>query len=210
MLYLGPRSGAPEHPWTHLVDDLEDPTIRRFVYSGTGDPFDRASDLDACETEDVPPPIGDGYLGFDLGSTASLSAAVCYWPASRRLQVWAGIGDQPSPSERGSQDGVGALYGRAVARGELWTLAGPGRPRRRIPHPRAAGHPARGPVAAVGADRYRLGEEPAGRAGGRGLDGGRGGRKAGLPLRRAPAASERGRVTPHAFIAKWRASELRS
>ena len=44
QVYLGPRSAAPEHPWTDLVDDREDTSIRRIVYSGTGDPL-RPEDL---------------------------------------------------------------------------------------------------------------------------------------------------------------------
>ena len=222
QLYVGPRAGAPEHPWTHLVDDAEDPTIRRTVYAGDGDPFDpetwrqanpalepgesgdhgqrllaaiaaeadrarrsplaldafwagrlnapdhatadrlcTVADLDACETDDPPPPLGPGYLGVDLGSTESLSAAVCYWPASRRLQVWAAIGDQPKPAERGARDGVGALYARAVEHGELWTWPGPVVPPGEFIARVLQAIPAEAAVAAIGADRYRRGEAEA-------------------------------------------------
>ena len=33
-----------------------------------------------CETKDLPPRDGPAFVGVDLGSSASMSAAVCYWP----------------------------------------------------------------------------------------------------------------------------------
>ena len=60
-----------------------------------------------------------------LGSSASMSAAVCLLAVKRRgwnrgprfLSV-------PSLAERGSADGVGALYSRALELGELMTFPG--------------------------------------------------------------------------------------
>ena len=77
-----------------------------------------------CETKDLPPRDGPAFVGVDLGSSASMSAAVCYWPKTFRLESWAAFPDTPSLAERGSADGVGNLYERAVELGELMTFPG--------------------------------------------------------------------------------------
>ena len=77
-----------------------------------------------CETDELPERKGACFLGADLGSSASMSAAVAYWPETFRLETWSAFPDVPSLGERGSADGVGNLYERAVELGELMTFPG--------------------------------------------------------------------------------------
>ena len=77
-----------------------------------------------CETEDLPARDGPCFVGVDLGSSASMCAAVCYWPETFRLESWAAFPDTPSLAERGAHDGVGNLYVRALELGELMTFPG--------------------------------------------------------------------------------------
>ena len=69
--------------------------------------------------------VGDYVLGIDLGSTEAMSAAAGYWPETGRLSAVACFGDDPDPKARGLRDGVGALYAKMEARGEL--VLSPGR-----------------------------------------------------------------------------------
>ena len=77
-----------------------------------------------CETHELPARDGGCFVGVDLGSSASMSAAVAYWPKTYRLESWAAFPDVPSLAERGSADGVGNLYERALELGELMTFPG--------------------------------------------------------------------------------------
>ena len=77
-----------------------------------------------CETDQLPARDGVCFIGLDLGSSASMSAAVAYWPKTYRLESWAAFPDTPSLAERGSSDGVGNLYERALELGELMTFPG--------------------------------------------------------------------------------------
>ena len=81
-------------------------------------------DFRGCETEELPARDGPCFVGVDLGSSASMSAAVAYWPKTFRLESWAAFPSMPSLAERGSADGVGNLYERAVELGELMTFPG--------------------------------------------------------------------------------------
>ncbi len=63
--------------------------------------------------------VGDYVLGIDLGSTEAMSAASGFWCETGRLDAVACFGDDPGPKERGLRDGVGALYQKMEARGEL-------------------------------------------------------------------------------------------
>ncbi len=71
------------------------------------------------ETETLPPREGRMALGLDLGSSAAMSAAAAYWPASGRLECFAAFPDTPNLADRGLRDGVGNLYQRMADRGEL-------------------------------------------------------------------------------------------
>ena len=53
-----------------------------------------------------------------------MSAAVCFWPQTSRLESWAAFPDTPALDVRGSVDGVGRLYERAFEAGELVTYPG--------------------------------------------------------------------------------------
>ncbi len=62
---------------------------------------------------------GPWALGVDLGENAAMSAAAAYWPETGRLEVLAVFPLKPSLADRGQRDGVGPLYERLAARGEL-------------------------------------------------------------------------------------------
>ena len=66
------------------------------------------------------PKVGRHYLGIDLGESASMSAACGYWPETGALAAIGVFPEQPDLLTRGHADGVGELYVRAAARGELY------------------------------------------------------------------------------------------
>ena len=66
---------------------------------------------------------GPWALGVDCGENAAMTAAAAYWPETGRLECLAVFPERPSLIERGQRDGVGPLYERLAARGEL-TQAG--------------------------------------------------------------------------------------
>ena len=99
--------------------------------------------------------MGRPTWGVDLGGTGAMSAVAAAWPTGR-LDAVAMFGMKPSLAERGALDGVGDLYERCAAAGEL--LQGGSR----IPdvaqlfeacYDRWGGMPA-----AIVADRWRIGE----------------------------------------------------
>ena len=79
-----------------------------------------------CERkpEDLPPRAGDCVIGFDIGGSSSLTALAAFWPATGRLEAWAGVGDTPDLLERSRADGVGGIYVDMERRGELKTYPG--------------------------------------------------------------------------------------
>ena len=66
---------------------------------------------------------GPWALGVDCGENAAMTAAAAYWPETGRLECLAVFPMRPGLLERGQRDGVGPLYERLAARGEL-TQAG--------------------------------------------------------------------------------------
>ena len=70
------------------------------------------------------PKMGRYYLGIDLGENASMSCAAAYWPETGALQAIGVFPEQPPLLERGHSDGVGELYVRAEAKGELYLAGG--------------------------------------------------------------------------------------
>ena len=62
---------------------------------------------------------GDYALGLDLGTSAAMSAAACYFPDTGYFDGLACFGSNPSLSERGLRDGVGKRYVDMAARNEL-------------------------------------------------------------------------------------------
>ena len=53
-----------------------------------------------------------------------MSALCCAWPSTGRVEAWGAFPDTPSLAARGEADGVGSLYLRMEARGELKIYAG--------------------------------------------------------------------------------------
>lgn len=78
----------------------------------------------ACEVSELPPREGACIVGIDLGGSASMTAAVMYWPESGRLETLGAFPKQPSLKDRGARDGVGSRYSEMFQRDELITLGG--------------------------------------------------------------------------------------
>ena len=76
-------------------------------------------DWKQCLVDELPPRSGYCYVGLDLGSGTSMTAAVMYWPQTHRLEVTGAFPSIPSLLERGRTDGVGSLYQQMFDRGEL-------------------------------------------------------------------------------------------
>jgi len=79
---------------------------------------------DSSSGVDVPLRHGPCFVGIDLGGSASMTAAVAYWPETGRLVVFAAFPAVPDLASRGQADGVGGLYERMRTRGELWETPG--------------------------------------------------------------------------------------
>lgn len=71
-----------------------------------------------------PERAGPVYIGFDLGGSASLTAAALYWPDTGRLECFGACGEEPDLLARGEADGCGHAYANMAARGELRTWPG--------------------------------------------------------------------------------------
>ena len=63
---------------------------------------------------------GPVVYGIDLGTTAAMSAASAYWPATGALDVLAVVPEIPTLDEKGLLDGVGPMYVQMEQRGELF------------------------------------------------------------------------------------------
>ena len=109
-----------------------------------------------CHAQGPGEPTGPCVWGIDLGGSAALSAVAAYWPFTFRLDVRAAAGADPDPGMRGSRDGVGDLYLRAVRAGHLRIDEG------RVPNVerllRWALSEWGAPPVAVVADRWRMAE----------------------------------------------------
>ena len=64
---------------------------------------------------------GKYYLGLDLGTNASQSAAAAYWPDTYALDAFGVFPEIPDLEARGVIDGCGLAYLRMASRGELIT-----------------------------------------------------------------------------------------
>ena len=100
-------------------------------------------------------PSGPYVLGVDLGSSAAMSAAAGYWPASGALTALACFPEVPDLRERGMRDGVADRYLRMERAGDL-ILAG--RRVSDVPTLLRTALERWGPPAAVVADRWREAE----------------------------------------------------
>ena len=58
-----------------------------------------------AEPQDLPAKEGPLILGVDLSSGYAMSAAVAYWPKTKRLEGFCAFPDNPSLRERGMADG---------------------------------------------------------------------------------------------------------
>jgi phage terminase large subunit-like protein len=72
-----------------------------------------------CEVSDLPPREGGAVVGIDLGGSASMSAAVMYWPNTCRMEAFGAFPRNPSLEDRGRNDAVGRRYVEMWERGEL-------------------------------------------------------------------------------------------
>lgn len=73
----------------------------------------------SVERDALPDMTGRYALGLDLGQNATMSAAAAFWPDTGRLEAVACFPEHPSLAARGLADGVGNVYARMHARGEL-------------------------------------------------------------------------------------------
>ena len=64
------------------------------------------------------------FVSFDLGGSASMTAASSYWPQSGRFEVRGAFPAEPNLAERGEADGVGDRYLHMQQRGELRVYPG--------------------------------------------------------------------------------------
>ena len=104
--------------------------------------------------ESLPPRDGPVVVGLDLGMDQSFTSAGLYWPETKRFEVRTACPDRPALAKRAKRDGAGAVYERAVERGDLWPLSGVVTPVQGFLS-RLAGDLAGCRVAAVGCDRFR-------------------------------------------------------
>lgn len=107
-----------------------------------------------CEAQEGEP-RGPMVWGIDLGGSQAMSTVACYWPDTYRLDCIAEVGNAPSLTQRGMQDGVGGLYEQAAAAGQLSVSD------KRVPDVEALVSRALdrwGKPVAVVADRWRLAE----------------------------------------------------
>lgn len=85
--------------------------------------------LAACERDagELPPRTASCWLGLDLGSTLSMSAAAAVFDEVNgvsRVELLCMWGDQPELADRAKLDGVGPLYQLAADAGELLLAEG--------------------------------------------------------------------------------------
>ena len=118
-------------------DDLAEAAFRALrLNAGTSEVSDgrllaSAGEWRAVETEIPPPARGPMVLGLDLSGGSATSAAAAYWPETGRLDGFCLVPELPDLERRGKKDGVGDLYAKMAARGEL-VIAG-----KRVPEFRA-------------------------------------------------------------------------
>ena len=77
-----------------------------------------------CVADTLPERAGDCWLALDVGGAAAFTAAAAFWPDTGRCELFMGIGGLPDLATRSRADGVGNLYPRMAAGGELWCYPG--------------------------------------------------------------------------------------
>ena len=73
---------------------------------------------EAAETDEAGC-AGDTCWGLDIGGSAAMTAAACFWVDTGRLESVAFFPGRPSLADRGRADNVADLYERMASRGEL-------------------------------------------------------------------------------------------
>ena len=84
------------------------------------------SDWNKLLLGEPPPRAGMAVVGFDAGSTDSLTAACVIWPDTGRMETYSacGVSDDWTLIDRGRGDQVGSRYLDWHHSGELWAYAG--------------------------------------------------------------------------------------
>ena len=93
--------------------------------SSSREPLVSTVDWEKCEypVDKLPPRSGACVVGYDLGSSKSMSAFTVIF-SNGLLQSWCAFPGTPSLAERGRNDSVGSLYSDMEKAGELQTYAG--------------------------------------------------------------------------------------
>ena len=101
----------------HDLNQAVDPTREQIVVQADWKPC-------MVHQDALPPREGGCTVGFDAGSSASMTAAAAWWPKTGRLEVWCGFPATPGLLARGKADFVGDLYQRMADRGDVRVYAG--------------------------------------------------------------------------------------
>ena len=78
----------------------------------------------ACVVPVLPVRAGPVFIGLDMGTSSSMTAAALYWPDSGRLETFGAFPAEPSLKVRGQDDGAGDAYVTMKARGEIMVFPG--------------------------------------------------------------------------------------
>ena len=82
------------------------------------------ADWAACEVDILPARSGRCVVGFDLGGSASMTAACALWLDTYRLETWAAFPDTPNLYQRSEADGCRGYYEEMQRRKELRVYPG--------------------------------------------------------------------------------------
>ena len=82
------------------------------------------ADWAACEVDILPARSGRCVVGFDLGGSASMTAACALWLDTYRLETWATFPDTPNLYQRSEADGCRGYYEEMQRRKELRVYPG--------------------------------------------------------------------------------------
>lgn len=101
---------------------------------------------------------GDLIVTWDLGGSASMTAAAIYAPSTGGIRVFGAFPEVPPLSERARTDRMGTLYDRMVREGELTIFPGRVTPVAPFVQQVLDFAASKGQVIMMGADRYRRAE----------------------------------------------------
>ena len=138
-------------------------TFRAFELNQRQDPSREmlcsVTDWQSCVVREdrLPEREGPAVVGFDMGGSASMTAAAALWIRTGRMEFWGAFPDTPGLADRGLSDGVGNLYERMHDRGEVAIYSGRVTPVDGFLRD-VAGRLDGEDIIAAGADRYRKAE----------------------------------------------------